>query len=262
MDNSRFSIFEAVRSAYVFVGREWLYLLKAGLLPMGMQVIASLFVQYQRAAASLIEGYLWGLPATTLFAWFMFLEARLLLLGERVDRLPQERAYLLDRLHCMKLTVMIAVLFNMGMAVALALLAAIAGGGQWGVSWPATISGLFIIGGIFWSLRFGLVPILAAVRYPIRPVLRQTWGMMFSLRLFGMAMTCLFPVVLLFQILVSAFIPAATDPLATGSFTAAQQLAIIAAGAPLSLLVAALLTAAGTSALRQILGTRRDGVLI
>ena len=60
MENSRFSIFEAAMNAYVFAGKEFLYLLKAGLLPMTAQILTALFIQFERPAASQIEAYLWG----------------------------------------------------------------------------------------------------------------------------------------------------------------------------------------------------------
>src|SRR3954463_3044415 len=71
MDNSRFSILAAAKNAYLFVGREWLYLLKAGLLPMAAQMATGLFMQFQRPDASQIENTLWGLPGAALFGWFM-----------------------------------------------------------------------------------------------------------------------------------------------------------------------------------------------
>ncbi len=264
MNNNRFSIFGAVKEAYAFVGREWLYLLKAGLLPMGMQIVTALFIQFQRPEASQIEGYLWGLPSTVLFAWFTFLEIRLLLLGERLDRLPQDRAYLGDRLQCMKVSIMMSVLFNMSMMAALVLLLALGGGADQtgGANWPATLGIIVIIGGIFWGVRFGLAPILAAVHHPIRPVLQQTWGMMFSLRLIAMGIVCLFPLAFLFQIFMEVLLPPSTGALpGTLTLTVTQQITLVTASAPFSLFIAALLNAAAASALKQILGSGRDGVL-
>src|SRR3990172_10766273 len=122
MDNSKFNILQAIREAYTFVGREWLYLLKSASLPMAVQICTSLFIQFQREGASLIESYLWGMPATVLVAWFVFLEMRLLLLGEQLDKLPHNPEYLAARQHAMKLSVITSLLFNMGMALAIAVL--------------------------------------------------------------------------------------------------------------------------------------------
>lgn len=258
MDNGRFNIFEAVKNAYVFVGREWFYLLKAGILPMAMQIVATLFIQFQRPDASQIEGYLWGLPAAVFFGWFMFLETRLLLLGERLDRLPKDPAYLADRQHCLKLSVMTAVLFNMAAAALLTGWLMIEETNQSGENWPLHIGGLLLIGAIAWGLRFGIIPTLAAVHYPIRPVLRRVDGMLFSLRLIGMGMCCTLPAIFFFWFIIISAVPAVADPAA--KLTEAQQIIITVVSTPLSLICAALLSAAVAFALKQILGAERNGV--
>lgn len=262
MDNSKFAIFEAVKNAYLFVGREWLYLLKAGSLPVVVQVVTALFVQLQREDASATEAYLWGMPATLLFAWFTFLETRLLLLNERLDELPRDPEYLKERQHGMKLAVIINVLFNMAMAAAVALLTAAANSGQWGANLPLTLGGLFLIGAVFWGVRFGVLPILAAVHYPFRPFLQQVKGPMFPLRLITMGAVCLFPVAFLFQMLLASIMSRSADMAAPAKLTQGEQLALVLASAPLSLLIAALLTAASTYALKQLLDGRRDGVIV
>jgi len=261
MDNSKFSILEAVGNAYLFAGREWLYLLKAGSLPVLVQIGTSLFVQFQREDASAIEAYLWGLPATVLFAWFMFLETRLLLLGERLDCLPPGRDYFRKRQHNMKLAVIISLLFNMSMSAAITLLLLAAESGRWGTDWPLTLGGVFIIGAMLWGVRFGVLPILAAVGYPFRSFLRQTQGMMFSLRLIGMGIACLFPVAFLFQIFIVSFIGKGADMTSQIKLTAMEQTTVIAASAPFSLIIAALMNAAAVYALKQLLGGRRGDVL-
>ncbi|MCE9507689.1 MAG: hypothetical protein K8R48_05150 [Alphaproteobacteria bacterium] len=260
MDNSKFNIFEAVKNAYLFVGREWPYLLKAGALPVAAQICTSLFIQFQRADASVIENYLWGMPATLLFAWFAFLEMRLLLLGEQLDRLPPDLPYLSERQRAMRLAVIIALLFNMGVSAAAAVLFAAVDSGQWGAEWTVTLGGLIIIGAVFWGVRFGVLPILAAVNYPFRPFLQQVRGLMFSLRLVSLGLVCLFPVAFLFQIFTAALIGRAADPSGPFKLTTMDQVTIIVVTAPMSLLVAALLNAAMAYALKQILGSRRDGV--
>ncbi|MBI3440892.1 MAG: hypothetical protein HY052_03660 [Proteobacteria bacterium] len=228
MDNSKFSILEAVKNAYLFVGREWLYLLKVGSLPVILQIGTALFVQYQRTDASTTEAYLWGMPASLLFSWFMFLETRLLLLNERLDRLPPDRPYLTDRQISMKLSVITSLLFNMGLTGAMALLLALADSNKWGASTPATIGGLLLGGVIFWV---------------------------------GMGIVCLFPVALLFQFFINFLLSGPADISAPLKLTDTEQLAITIASAPLSLLLSALLNAAAAYALKQILGSRQNGVL-
>lgn len=259
MDNGKFNIFEAVRDAYLFVGRNWTYLLKVGLLPVLMQIGVALFLQSARPDASTVESYLWGLPATLFFAWFAFLEMRLLLLGERIDKpLPQERDFQRDRQRALRLSVITALLFNMWLSASVTLLLAATQSGLWGVSWPLTLAGLMLIGSMAWGVRFSVLPILGAVNQPFTPFLDRVRSMMFSLRLIGMGMLCLLPVALVFQIFLSLFIrrspEAMTEPFRLSD---AEQLGVLIAGAPLSLVISALLNAAAAYALKQILGGNR-----
>ncbi len=259
MDKSRFSIFEAAKQAYIFVGKEWFYLLRAGMLPVGAQITTTLFVQFDRQGASPIESYLWELPAAVLFAWFMFLETRLLLLGERLDRLPLDPAYLADRQHAMKVSVLTAVLFNMSMAAAQALLLALGEQSQTGTSPLINIGGFFLIGAIVWGVRFGIVPTLAAVHHPIRPVLRQTEGMLFSLRLMGMGILCVMPITFVLWLVTAPLLGGAETDAAT-KVTDAQQITFTAATALLSLVFASLISAGVAYALKQILGSGKAGI--
>jgi len=265
MQNSgQFRIFTAVKNAYAFVGREWLYLLKAALLPIGVQIILSIFVQYERPQASLIEDNLWDIPSAMLLGWFLFLEMRLLLLGERQNRLPPDRTYRADRSRAMQAAVLASVLFSMTLNVSRSLIALL-----WvtvAEAAPNAADGLVngcmmlsaaIIGAIVWGLRFGIVPILAAVHHPIRPVLRQTRSLLFSFRLLAMGLLATLPIIFLFQLLVGAAIPGAQD--LSAKLTDQQQLAITIINAPLSVLCAALLAAGAADALKQILGTNRSG---
>jgi len=262
-NNNRFSIFEAVKNAYIFVGEEWLYLLKAGLLPMAVQIAVELFIQFQRPKEiSFIEVYLWELPAIAFSGWFLFLESRLLLLGERLDRLPKDPDYLSDRKQAMKLSVLVTVLFYMGITVAQTLLEVTGELSQSSTNLSLQAGSLMIIGGLVWGVRFGIVPTLAAVRHPIRPVLRQTKGMMFSLRLVVVGLACFLPVTFLLGVITAPFIPDWPDLTTMAKLTEMQQFGLIVADAPSSLIFKALFCASVAYALKQILGSRRKGQII
>lgn len=258
MENNQFSIFPAIKNAYAFAGREWLYLLKVGTLPILLQIGTSLFLQFQRADASRIEGYLWSLPTTALFAWFTFVQVRLLLLGERVHHLPLDRPFQRTRNRALQLSVLTSLLFNMALSSALALLILALESGQWGVDWMVTLGGLFLLGGLFWSVRFSVVPVLAAVHYPIRPVLKQIHGMMFSLRLISMGVVCLLLPAFLFKVVLESFIIGPIEPAVELKLTTVQQILLIVCSAPFSLVIAVLLNASIVYALKQILGNPRD----
>lgn len=256
MDNARFSIMEAVKNAYLFMGREFSYLLRCSIVPISAQFLVSMVLMVERPEASPMENYLWGLPISALFGWFIFIEVRLLLLGERVGQLPQDKGYLADRMRSMQLCVILWLLFNMGLAGSFTLLFIIASSGQWGHSLFLTTLGMLLMGGIIWGLRFGIVPVLAAVNHPIRPVIRQTWGMMFSIRLIGMMIVALVPVAFIAQILAAGIG-------ISENMTAQKKIILFALNAPIALAIPALLAASATYALKEILGSnsRRNGVL-
>lgn len=253
MNNSRFNIFESVRSAYIFAGNEWRYLLKVGLFPMTVQILTSLILQFWVGETSSIESYLWSLPATVLFAWYVFLEMRLLLLGERLDRLPSDSALRVDRRQAMKVSVLIYLLFSMSMAAADAYLTIAADSNQQEVNFLITFGGVFVLGGILWGIRFSVAPILASVSQPIRPVLRKVEGMIFSFQLIGMGILCLFPVIFLFLFPVAILVVKLTFPMTS------MKLGLLVAlgGAPASLITVTLLNASIAYMLKQILGNRR-----
>ena len=258
MNGSSFSILRAVRNAYVFVGREWKYLLRLALLPMGISGATQLFLFMQSATVatggrsiSAFEGYAWNLPATLLLGWFMFHETRLLLLGERGDALPANAEYLALRSIAMKSSIIIWALFNIGWS-------ALLGYHEWMATmqqesqsfWPVGL-GAVLVGGFFWSLRFGVAHILAAVDYPVRQYVRQVNGLGISLRLAGMWLLASLPVLMGFVMLAEILVPnvrSINDP-ALGL--------VVALGGPLSLIVAALLNAAGCFALREMLHNSR-----
>ena len=257
---SRFSISAAVKNAYLFVWRERAYLAKIALVPMVAQIACALFIQYERPGASEIEAYLWNLPSMLLLSWFLFVEPRLLILGERHDRLPADAAARGMRRRDMEASVLSLILFNMTIITAFSvllhiekltqkpgILGALAGTGE-----------LLIIGALFWGARLGIVPVLAAVGHPIRSVLRKTWGAMFSLRLIGMALLGIFPVMIVFQLLLGAVLANSVPATGAGIGLSMQQQTLLnLLAAPLSLFTSSLLTAAAGFALKEILGGGR-----
>src|SRR5438552_1187140 len=104
--NTSFNMPMAIRSGYSFVGREWAWLARFCLLPVGFGLITDLLMYFQKREISMFEDYLWNIPSLALFGWYMFVEARLLLLGERADAVPQDPEYLLDRRRAMTASVL------------------------------------------------------------------------------------------------------------------------------------------------------------
>lgn len=203
MNNISFNMALAIRSGYLFVAREWQYLARFSLLPIGVSLITDLAMYYQKREISMFEDYLWNMPALALFGWFMFVEARLALMGERAGHLPTDPAYMAERKQALAASVLVWLLFVMGRTTILAYL-------TWGIGKSNPLINffwLFLIGAGIWGIRFSVAHILAAVGYPIRRYIFQVNGIFISLRLAGLyLMTCL-PVALVEYGLTSMILP-------------------------------------------------------
>jgi len=261
MSGSQFNISAAVRNAYLFLGREWAYLGRASLLPVGVTLVTDLLVYKQGRDITIDEAppwnmpfelFLWDLPSSILFGWFMFREVRLLLLGERANFLPQDVDYLSDRRRSLQVCVIVWLLFNMAQTV-------FGGALYWALGMikanPNSMAGLlvfFLFGISIWGIRFGVVHILAAVGYPIRNFIFRVNGLGISLRLIGMTALCVIPVFLLVAAVGTLVVPenAAVPEHTTRVLIAAHSL--------FGSLIQALLTAASAFALKEILGRPRQ----
>ncbi len=263
-NNSSFNIFASVKSAYLFVARERDYLLRIGLLPVGAQIACMLFVQFQRPHASQIEMYLWSLPAEALFGWYLFLQSRLLLLGEKNARPPAGTPASLLRRKNMEASVIAFVLFNMAFIVAVDIWLKIQEHLQKTGTADSTaiVEQLLIIGALFWGVRFSIVPVLAAVGHPIRSVLKTTMGAMFSLRLIGLLFLSVLPITLLSNIILIAILPGAISPDGGVHLSMQQQTFLNVIDAPISLVSWTLMNASIAYALKQILGKDRRGKIV
>lgn len=253
MSNSRFSIFTSAKKAYVFAGQEAAYLLKLGAAPVIAQAVTSIFIQYMRPDASIIESHLWGLPAGIFLSWFIFVELRLLLLGERPDKMPRDPEYMSRRRRAMSLTIITLLLFSMGMTAVLAALTALAGdpGVQEESRFFSSLASACVIGGLIWSLRYGALPVLAAVERPFSAFLRRVHGMSFSFRLIGLGAVVVLPTLFAFQLLASPFL---MHILSKKDITDMEKITLAAMSAPLSWIVTLLLNAGIAYAIQDMYG--------
>jgi hypothetical protein len=248
MGKSQFSILMAARRAWFFLSASKVYLLRLAALPLALHVATSVGLQVWRPEASVLEAFLWALPANAAFAWFMFAEARYLLLGERIDRLPPDDGYLQDRQRAMRLAVIILLLCSMAFTAVSAWLDWASNPAVLGGNPGVTILTMFLIGAMFWGLRFFVVHILAAVGYPIRAFLARVHGLEFSLRLLGLGLLCACPVYLLLGMALETVFSGA------GTLTDAQTTVVILITAPVAFFVPTLLNAAAACALQELLG--------
>lgn len=255
MSGSKFNMAAALRSGYLFVGREWRYLVRFSLLPIGVSLIVDLALYFQkREPQSFFEDFLWNLPAVALAGWFMFLEARLLLLGERAGHLPSDGAYLAERRQSMSACVMVWILFNMATTTLWGYLV-------WGMNQKNPVVNffwLFLVGGGIWGIRFAVAHLLAAVGYPIRRYIFQVNGVAISLRLAALYLLASLPVGLVEFGFLSMILPEDTGgaPDFTSLMNLPQNLAVTAIVMQkiADLISAALTTAAFCYALKEMLG--------
>lgn len=244
--SGKFSISGAVRNAYAFVGKEWRYLLRFSLFPIGLNLLTNVFVFSQQESISLPFSIIWNLPACAATAWFVFIEVRLLLLGEKITALPEDPAYLESRKRSMTLCITMFLLLYMTTM-------AIMGFQMWSRAQSSDImdvvsmGALFLLGVGLWAVRFAPAPILAAVDQPIKPYLEKVHGAGISFRLLGMYMLAILPIILFFMVLRSIVMPDVELTKLT--------LEVVLLDAPLAVSIWCVLGAACSYALKEILGT-------
>ncbi len=254
MSSSRFTISTSAVNAYRFVWREKRYLLKAAVVPVGVNLLTTLFLSGRPDDISVIENFLWTLPYTALSAWFMFLETRLILFGERLETLPTDVGYLAERQQRLRASALIWMLFNMGVIVIASYLAWSSDISMAGQDKNAlvTTGAMLLIGGGFWALRLSPAHILAAAGYPIKKFIRETQGMGISFRLIGLGFVAALPIMTVVHFLLKGMISSPAD------LTRETIMNISLIMAPISILLSAILNAAGVFALKEMLG-RKDG---
>ncbi len=247
--DNRFSIFSATVEGWRFVGREWPYLLKSGIVPLIVHMACNFFILFVTPESTTIETFLIGLPASVLFAWFVFIQTRLIVLGERTDRLPTDPALKKDRDRSMRISVLFMLLFNMGVTATAAALEEIAATMRDNPGANMIISGLavFMMVILFWSVRFGALPLLTAVDYPPAKFLKRVEGLEFSLRVMALGFVSVLPLVLFFPLILSGII---ADPF---NVTDKEKVFLILFNSPFGLLLTSILSAALTYGLKEML---------
>lgn len=251
MSPNRFNIIESVRNAYIFIWQNISYLLRYGLLPFAVNLITALGVQYYASDATPLQAFLYTFPANTFFAWYAFVLVRFLLLGERLDALPKDVSFQVAREKLMARSMIILLLFNMAIAGTASFMVWAINTGNFGKNSLISVLVIFLMGGLVWGVRFGVVHILAAVDYPIRPFLSRIHGMGFSFYLIGMGALALAPVFFVFELLMKALLPDIETP------SDANATSFLFLTAPLGLLIPMLLNAAAAFALKDMLGKDR-----
>jgi hypothetical protein len=212
MSAGRFIITPAVLAAYAFVGHNWRYFLKLGLLPFAFQAGAVLGVRsFLPEDATAFAAFIWTLPAQIASAWYMFVCARFALLGERAYELPRDADFLRARRRLMTAAVIVILLFKMFLVATSEWISWAMDSGRYGNDSLTSLAALFIIGAVVWALRFAVAHILVAVGFPLRRYLARVRGMLFSFQLIGLGLMASLPPIMLLAMFVSALAPAVEE---------------------------------------------------
>lgn len=241
----RFSIFDAARKGLGDLLTHGSYVVRVGVVPMTASVLTAVALGMNNEADvfNLIANFLWGLPAEIFLGWFLFVYARLLVLGEHVDRLDPDVAFRRQRQQLLRACVMIFVLFKMLMAGSHHFFIWIMENRTPDGDMPLKLATLLWMGLLFWALRLGALPILAAVDYPLKRFMLAAHGPGLSFQLFALWLICF----VLPQMLVWSFVENLTKPL---GFGIAAQIGIITC---FSFVFFVWMIGAGCDALRQML---------
>jgi len=260
-----FSVVGSAKSAFGFIADEWRYLARLAapviFLQIGFAVGYDLFKSWRGTPPNGFEQYLWDLPSSIMLGWFLCLIARLIVLGEKLDNLPlRDIRFMQYRAELIRSSIFLSLLMQ---AIAVVVWTALhhmmttletisKTDGAESIPGYMPILIFFIVGASFWCLRFLVTPLLVAVDYPLGTFLRQARGFLFSLRLVGLTMFCLLPVLFALYVILSLIIP---DP---QNMSSMQSMAVLVLEKPISVLASALINAGYVFALIEMLGRNKQ----
>ena len=249
MNSQRFDIIGAAAFGFQSVFAERRYLSAIAVVPVCIVSAIEMAKIFGLDKQSLLTELVSLIPISMAGAWFMFLQTRLLVFGERA--LDKQAATTNDRRRAFEAC---ALLWTLTQVAALGLVGYMLFWQQQitaeTATAPVNIIGYLLIGASFWAIRFSIAHILGATGYSIRDYIFRVNGAMVSLRLIGLMLIVMFPVALLAMPVEEALIAAvkAENPPAL-SIAGLSFLRVI-----FNFILLAVFNAAGVYALRQMLG--------
>ncbi len=252
MANSSFEIIGSVKLAYSFLADEWKYMVKIAWPALLASIITSMFVNIYKTDVSIFEKFLWELPSVVFVAFVIFQQTRLILIGERLEKLPENPLEYQMRAKALIASIGFYLLFTMLMIVFQGVadkIIVISGATE-----PEKMDSktFLLLGAILflgiWSIRLSLLPITSAVGYPVKLYLAKVKGAMFSLRVMGVSLIACLPVLFLWILLFSSFVG---DP---DNVTEIGKLVTALIAAPIGLIMVLVINASLTFALKEVLG--------
>jgi len=251
MSHNSFDIIGAATNAVRFVVAERRYMFAAAVFPFAATLAANLlnffFVKTQDNI--LLFAVMLVLGEAAMDGWFMFLQTRLILLGERLEQPIPDPATQRLRHNDMRAAVLTWMIFKLWLTVVAMYLIWVMQltERQDGGIGIYTMVALFLTGAWIWSLRLSVAHILVGVGYSVKKYLFRVNGLMGSLRLAGLAIVVSFP----FQ-LVS--MPLKEKLLLTQNIGTAEAVIALTLLSALNTALLIFLNAAGVFALKDMLG--------
>lgn len=252
MNSTRFDILDAATFGFRSAFAERRYLSLVALVPICITSAVELLKVFGLDNNGFMTELVCLIPISLAAAWFMFVQTRLLVFGER----PPEHLIgtAAERRRQFEASALLWLLMQM---FALGFLAFML---HWNqqikadtLSAPVNIIGYLLIGATFWAARFFVAHILAATGYPLRDYIFRVNGVMVSLRLIALLFIVMLPVALVAspieQSLAQALRAQDAHPLNIAGLIIVRTI--------LNFVLLAVFNAACVQALRQMLGPQK-----
>ena len=243
------SLTEATVNGYGFIKDNFDKLLKWAVIPIVLNFFTYFIIDWQDPGADHLKSFLYTLPGVAAFAWYVFVQTRLQVLGEDLGNLPGDEDFQMRRRDDAVLSVGCYVLFQMTMALIAFALSGTMDFEPGDTIETATMVRMFLgLMLIFWLLKYGVLHLIAAVDGDIRDYLSRVQGAWFSFVIVGAGFVSTLPVLLLFMFLLGFVAPDA----ANGNVENSGRFAMYALGTVMSWSVITVLNATLVDTLRQL----------
>lgn len=251
MSHNSFDIISAATNAVRFVVAERRYMFAAAVFPFAATLGANLlnFFLLKGQDSIILFAVMLILGEAAVDGWFMFLQARLILLGERLEQPSPDPAAQRLRHNDLRAAVLTWMIFKLWLAVVVMYLVWVVQMTERQASGVGlyTMIGLFLTGAWIWSLRLGVAHILVGVGYSVKRYLFRVNGLMGSLRLVGLAIVVSFP----FQL---ASMPLEEKLLLTKDIETTVAVIVLVLLSAINTALMVFLNAAGVFAMKDMLG--------
>lgn len=248
-----FGVVNNAKGAFRFLGQELGYIMRLAAPVMCLKIAMSAAQQSMSNDASSLEIFLWQLPGNIMLGWLICSIARLIILGERLQNLPiTDVRFMQYRAGLIKTSIFLGLLIHAGWTMVTYVFE-----NSIDFNTPEEASGtdlgimISVLVIAFWGVRLLLLPLIAAVDYPLRTFVQQIQGLRISVNLTGLYLLCALPILLFAH----AFLGTALSSLAGAPDV--QRMLFFIALQPVSVFVDIILTIGFVLALKEMLGQNK-----